>query len=167
MSSHTHAHTLSVTLRYPESSVTRAGGSSAPALIEGLTSAMLSYFHPPQIFRQPGKKGREIEKLEAWDLSSFLHTLNSFHLSSQFAESRDHLLCNEKVGWEREWSLQLLKAFRLSVWNFQNALFISPLPSLSIMQLQPASVLLQLEVWFLFLEVGEASRLRTFYAHVL
>lgn len=31
-----------------------------------------------------------------------LQTFNSFHLASQFAESRDHLLCNEKVGLERE-----------------------------------------------------------------
>lgn len=48
---HTHSHT--------KPSVTRASGCSAPALMEGLTSAMPSYFHPPQIFRQPEEKGHE------------------------------------------------------------------------------------------------------------
>ncbi len=55
-SSHTHAHTLSLTPTHTEPSVTRASGCSAPALMEGLTSAMLSYFHPPQIFRQQEEK---------------------------------------------------------------------------------------------------------------
>lgn len=48
--------THSVTPRHPKPSVTRAGGCSAPALMEGLTSAILSYFHPPKIVRQPGEK---------------------------------------------------------------------------------------------------------------
>lgn len=90
-----------------EPSVSRAGGCSAPALMEGLTSAMLSYFHPPRNFqatraKKKKKVGEKLRERGAWDS---LQTSNSFHLASQFTESRDHLPCNEKVGWEREWSL--------------------------------------------------------------
>lgn len=133
---HTHAHTLSLTPTYTEPSVTRASGCCAPALMEGLTSAMLSYFHPPQIFRHPEEKGVEGKwrdrQHEIWLFS--LQTSNSLHLASQFTGSRDHLLCNEKVAWRREWSLlrerpsALTTAFR---WNCQNV-FLShyhPFPS--------------------------------------
>lgn len=94
-----------------------------PALMEVLTSAMLSYFHPPQIFRQP-QEIRQEEKMsdQEHETQLSLQTFNSFHLASQFAESRDHLLCNEKVGLEREWSLLRKQPSALSV-AFRNCQF--------------------------------------------
>lgn len=60
------------------------------AVMGGLTSAMLTYFHLPQIFRQPeGKSGEREREGEDDDddagLDFFLvKTLNLFHLASQF-----------------------------------------------------------------------------------
>lgn len=51
----THTNT-SFSLTPRVASVTRACGCSAPVLIGGLTSAMVSYFHPPQILKEPDEK---------------------------------------------------------------------------------------------------------------
>lgn len=108
-------------------------------------------FPPSPNFQATGEKKKVEEKLRdqrAWDS---LQTFNSFHLASQFTESRDHLLCNEKVGWEREWSL-LRKQPSAFTAAFSNCQFETVkmhsfwvIIYLSFIQLLPTVSLLQVE----------------------
>lgn len=53
ISSDTHAHNPLSDTKTHRAISNQSQWLLCPALMEGLTSAMLSYFHPPQIFRQP------------------------------------------------------------------------------------------------------------------
>lgn len=93
----TYKHVYSLTPGV--SSVTRACGCSAPVLIGGLTSAMVSYFHPPQILKETDEKEPEIKGAErASGCTFFQQNSNSFNPPTQLTGSWNRLVHNKKVG---------------------------------------------------------------------
>lgn len=127
---HTHARTLSLTPNTHRAISNQSQWLLCSSLNGGPDLRYAELFPPSPNFQATrGKKGmRKMERTRAWYPTFSLQTFNSFHLASQFTGSWDRLLCNEKVGWRREWSLLREQPSALTValrWNCQNAVFLS------------------------------------------
>lgn len=133
---HTHTHeTLSDT--HPHTHTHRVITNPQPVaallqpLMEGLTSAMLSYFHPPPKFQASrGKKGsRKTETPGAWDSTFSRQTFNSFHLALPILQGpgTTYSVMRKWVegGSEACWENSLEHSLQLSGETVQNAVFPS------------------------------------------